>query len=82
MRRTLKITLLSLGVVLGYGFGIAHVVHHHRYGHARYARMHDCMHACRDEAYGRGPWGDRHHDGRPHDGPRHAPPGSPDTSMR
>ena len=33
MRRRLKIVLLSLGVVAGYGAGFVHLVAWHRYGH-------------------------------------------------
>jgi hypothetical protein len=35
MRRTIVIALLSLGVVVGYGSGIVHMVAHHgeRWGH-------------------------------------------------
>jgi hypothetical protein len=31
MRRRFAIALLALGTVLGYGSGIAHVVHHHHH---------------------------------------------------
>jgi hypothetical protein len=65
MRRRIKIVLLSLGVVLGYGLAIAQFVHHRRHDHyAMRAWSHDCGGACaHDERGPRGGW----HDGR---GPR------------
>jgi hypothetical protein len=33
MRRSIKITLLALGTVLGYGFAIHSMRHHHHYGY-------------------------------------------------
>lgn len=63
--RTFKIIVLSLGVVLGYGLGIAHIVRHRGYGDHR--AMRDCMHACADAHHrGDAPGTDR--------GPRREPP--------
>lgn len=41
MKRRIVIALLALGVVGGYGTGIAHVVHHH---HAACAGWHEHEH--------------------------------------
>jgi hypothetical protein len=75
MRRKLKITFLSLGVVLGYGLGIAHIVRHR--GYDRHA-MRACMHACAESSHRFGP---RHHGDDPR-GPHRPGHGAPDTSMR
>jgi hypothetical protein len=75
MRRKIKIALLSLGVVLGYGLGIGHIVRHRGEHWERRACMHDCMEGCRGEGDGRHARG--HGDERP---PSRG--GGPDTSMR
>lgn len=74
MRRKIKITLLSLGVVLGYGLGIAHIVHHRGRHWEQRACLHDCMEGCRGEGYGR--------HARGHERPHRPEAGGPDTSMR
>lgn len=47
MRYRLRIVLLSLGVILGFGSGIAHAVHHHRHGGP-------WDHGCRHDRFDRG----------------------------
>jgi hypothetical protein len=41
MRRAIKITLLALGTVLGYGFAFHSMRYHHHYGYGHHGYGHD-----------------------------------------
>jgi hypothetical protein len=69
MRRRIKITLLALGTVLGYGFAIHSMRYHHHYG---YGHGYDGW--CDHERWDRG---DRAPDKAP--SKTEAPPAKPET---
>lgn len=54
MRRPIKIALLALGTVLGYGFAIHSMRYHHGYGHYGYDDGW-CDHGRWDRGWDRGP---------------------------
>jgi hypothetical protein len=60
-RYRLRIVLLSLGVVLGYGSAVAHFTHWHGYG---YGYGH-CRHDHGSNGYGNGGWQDDSHHATP-----------------
>ena len=59
VRHRLKIVLLSLGVVFGYGSALAHFTHWHGYDYGWHGHCHD------HRSDGFGPWRDDSHGAAP-----------------